>query len=183
MSDVRLTATNPEDSSVVPVACNERGELLVKKPEIGTVTSNVTFKGDVVVDLTERTADSLIWSFQSLSNESDPTSIISSFEGRRTDGKVLQFLAYGGAQEWKRTMEDGFSHVRINRPENIFAAKYQEDRADIYSVDWQGRVNASNFLLRLEPENPAHYSTDDEYIGPVFDVREELDWLGEPRVQ
>lgn len=29
MSDVRLTATNPVDSSVVPVACNDKGELLV----------------------------------------------------------------------------------------------------------------------------------------------------------
>ncbi len=32
MSDVRLTATNPEDSSVVPVACNAKGELLLEEP-------------------------------------------------------------------------------------------------------------------------------------------------------
>ena len=32
MADVRLTATNPEDSSVVPVACNEKGELLLEEP-------------------------------------------------------------------------------------------------------------------------------------------------------
>lgn len=32
MPDVRLTATNPEDSSVVPVACNERGELKLEEP-------------------------------------------------------------------------------------------------------------------------------------------------------
>jgi len=31
MSDVRLTATNPEDSSVVPVACNSSGELLLEE--------------------------------------------------------------------------------------------------------------------------------------------------------
>ena len=30
--DVRLTATNPEDSSVVPVACNEKGELKLEEP-------------------------------------------------------------------------------------------------------------------------------------------------------
>lgn len=35
MSDVRLTAINPEDSSVVPVACNSRGELLVEDPSAG----------------------------------------------------------------------------------------------------------------------------------------------------
>ena len=32
MADVRLTATNPQDSSVVPVACNSRGELLLEEP-------------------------------------------------------------------------------------------------------------------------------------------------------
>lgn len=32
MADVRLTATNPEDSSVVPVACNSKGELLLEEP-------------------------------------------------------------------------------------------------------------------------------------------------------
>ena len=34
MTDVRLTATNPEDSSVVPVACNEKGEILLAEPEV-----------------------------------------------------------------------------------------------------------------------------------------------------
>lgn len=32
MADVRLTATNPVDSSVVPVACNEKGELKLEEP-------------------------------------------------------------------------------------------------------------------------------------------------------
>lgn len=32
MADVRLTATNPEDSTVVPVACNDKGELLLEEP-------------------------------------------------------------------------------------------------------------------------------------------------------
>ena len=35
MADVRLTATNPEDSSVVPVACNSKGELLLEEPIAG----------------------------------------------------------------------------------------------------------------------------------------------------
>ena len=34
MADVRLTATNPEDSSVVPVACNEKGELKLEEPQV-----------------------------------------------------------------------------------------------------------------------------------------------------
>jgi len=34
MNDVRLTATNPEDSSVVPVLCNAKGELKLEEPII-----------------------------------------------------------------------------------------------------------------------------------------------------
>jgi hypothetical protein len=35
MDDVRLTATNPADSSIVPVACNSKGELLLEEPIAG----------------------------------------------------------------------------------------------------------------------------------------------------
>ena len=35
MDDVRLTATNPADSSIVPVACNDKGELLLEEPITG----------------------------------------------------------------------------------------------------------------------------------------------------
>ena len=45
MTDVRLTATNPEDSSVVPVACNAKGEL--KLEEVPTFDGNVD--GDLTV--------------------------------------------------------------------------------------------------------------------------------------
>ena len=34
MADVRLTATNPEDSSVVPVACDSQGRLRVEPPQL-----------------------------------------------------------------------------------------------------------------------------------------------------
>jgi hypothetical protein len=45
MSDVRLTATNPDDSSVVPVACNAKGEL--KLEEVPTFDGNLD--GDLTV--------------------------------------------------------------------------------------------------------------------------------------
>lgn len=41
MTDVRLTATNPEDSSVVPVACNAKGELLLEEPLVPEFDGNV----------------------------------------------------------------------------------------------------------------------------------------------
>jgi hypothetical protein len=34
MADVRLTATNPDDSTVVPVACDAQGRLLVEPPQV-----------------------------------------------------------------------------------------------------------------------------------------------------
>ena len=49
MADVRLTATNPADSSVVPVACNERGELKLEEiPDQsfdGNLDGNLTVSG------------------------------------------------------------------------------------------------------------------------------------------
>lgn len=47
MTDVRLTATNPEDSSVVPVACNERGELRLE--EIPDQSFDGNLQGDLTV--------------------------------------------------------------------------------------------------------------------------------------
>jgi len=55
MTDVRLTATNPEDSSVVPVACNAKGELKLEEPLAFdgnlngdlTVTGSASFAGNV----------------------------------------------------------------------------------------------------------------------------------------
>lgn len=46
MSDVRLTATNPEDSSAVPVACNDKGELLLQE------IPDYSFDGDLEGNLT-----------------------------------------------------------------------------------------------------------------------------------
>ena len=58
MADVRLTATNPEDSSVVPVACNAKGELKLEEfPDQSfdgnlqgdlTVSGRATFGGSVL---------------------------------------------------------------------------------------------------------------------------------------
>lgn len=47
MADVRLTATNPEDSSVVPVACDASGRLLLQEMPAfdGTVDGDLTVSG------------------------------------------------------------------------------------------------------------------------------------------
>ena len=47
MADVRLTSTNPDDSSVVPVACNAKGELLLEEPIDNSFDGNLD--GDLIV--------------------------------------------------------------------------------------------------------------------------------------
>ena len=47
MTDVRLTATNPEDSSVVPVACNSRGELLIEEVKVEEIENDLTVDGSI----------------------------------------------------------------------------------------------------------------------------------------
>ena len=51
MADVRLTAVNPEDSQVYPVACNDKGELLLDSGGATgdlNVTGKLTVAGDTV---------------------------------------------------------------------------------------------------------------------------------------
>ena len=86
MADVRLTATNPEDSSVVPVACDAAGRLLLEEPQViegppgpdgeqgppgqdgdpfsGNFAGDVTFGGsaEFAGGLTELTSDGIIYS-------------------------------------------------------------------------------------------------------------------------
>ncbi len=50
MIDVRLTATNPEDSTLVPVPCNARGELLTVAPTIEAIPNDVVIEGDLTVN-------------------------------------------------------------------------------------------------------------------------------------
>jgi hypothetical protein len=47
MNDVRLVATNPADSSLVPVATNARGELAVQSPKIEKVPNSLEVEGDL----------------------------------------------------------------------------------------------------------------------------------------
>jgi hypothetical protein len=49
MIDVRLTATNPADSTLVPVPCNTRGELLTVAPVIEVIPNDLEIQGDLTV--------------------------------------------------------------------------------------------------------------------------------------
>ena len=49
MIDVRLAATNPEDSTLVPVSCNSRGELATVAPKIEEIPNDLKIEGDLTV--------------------------------------------------------------------------------------------------------------------------------------
>jgi hypothetical protein len=57
MSDVRLTALNPVDSQVYPVACNSSGELIVEQIDPGP---DLTVTGDLTVDGTSTLTGAVI---------------------------------------------------------------------------------------------------------------------------
>ena len=49
MTDVRLVATNPVDSTLVPVGCNSRGEILIVEPTIELISNDVEIDGNLTV--------------------------------------------------------------------------------------------------------------------------------------
>ena len=49
MADARLLATNPENSSLVPVACNSQGQIIVSEVKIEGIDNDVTIDGGLTV--------------------------------------------------------------------------------------------------------------------------------------
>ena len=75
MTDVRLTALNPEDSQVYPVACNSSGELQVAEQKIEVIDNDVTINGTLNVNssnsLTVYDNEAVGFRFESSSISSD----------------------------------------------------------------------------------------------------------------
>ena len=91
MTDVRLTATNPEDSSVVPVSCNARGELLLEEPIAppefdGNLNGDLTVTGEATFanGRTELKADGTA-EFRGPVSSTRNSDTQSCFEGNRAD--------------------------------------------------------------------------------------------------
>ena len=177
MTDVRLTATNPEDSSVVPVACNSRGELLVTEPVINEIDNDVTIQGVLAVEVP--------------GNETyvTPTFTIPEKGGweYRLENveQSISYLDEKGILVLRRLIPEAKGVVSACAANQAYAIKNTEDTM-VWSVNWSGVTSGPNFRIWLEPDNPVHFSTvrttetgeeTKEYIGPVIDVREELEFL------
>ena len=142
MTDVRLTATNPEDSSVVPVACNAKGELKLEEVPI--------FDGDLQGDLTVSGNATFIGSvetgtFVATRGDSARTPVLeTSASGNVVIGDSGQIVfANGGSASFGSTITSGPSTTPIDD-----RAHYLSIGAEPFSVG-----SATNLIQ-------AYYSTD-----------------------
>lgn len=177
MTDVRLTATNPEDSSVVPVACNSRGELLITEVVVEEIDNDLTVDGNVYINCPATGVGGVDWAF-------GPDS--GALRCFRTGHELITHnLGSGGLATHSRVRNDGPSKVEINSQNNGYA-QYKDGNTANYRITWNGAVWTPEIKICLEQDNPVHFSpvrnveTGEEtleYIGPVLDVREELEFL------
>lgn len=177
MADVRLTATNPEDSSVVPVACNSKGELLVDKPVIEQINNDVTVEGSLNIRALFGESEDYLWQFDSTSGRVS----LRDEQNGATDWSIKA----GGLAEFYNRSEVGTARVNIagtQRPISVFS----HEGPQTWYVKWDGTTSSSNYFINLEAGKSEHYSTVRnaqtgeeilEYIGPVLNVREELEFL------
>ena len=106
MTDVRLTALNPEDSQVYPVACNSSGELLVDKGDIGpdvdiegnlSVGGNTTCAGIVFAKTDDNNAVKLEpWGVVKAESNNPALSVAPAFQVK-FNGSQKVGLAYDGS--------------------------------------------------------------------------------------
>ena len=153
MTDVRLTATNPEDSSAVPVACNSRGELLITDPVIERIPNSLTVEG--------------------IFKTSDPNNAESSITLSTTG-----FATFTRYQE-----ADDADWVKIAQQSNAIAVKPFDSNArfKVYWDGTMESANVRLLLEPDNPDHYISRTKDGEsvteYSGPVIDLVEELQFL------
>jgi hypothetical protein len=177
MTDVRLTATNPDDSSVVPVACNSRGELLVTEPVISEIDNNLTINGQL--DCFSQEIDESRWRLRF-------NDVTGGLHLNNVDTEDAAWAIYRTGELYNYvSTSTGTGRVRIGG--EAFAHRVtNQSGVNVFQVNWDGSTFAPSQKLFTEPDKPEHYSTVKnattgeeaiEYIGPVLDVGEELVFL------
>lgn len=177
MTDVRLTATNPEDSTLVPVACNSRGELLIEEPVIEQIDNNVEINGGLTLNVPKGNGETIKWQFknndgrlnaQNMTSGFVPFSFLSGGQvtvQRKVDEVNNKIILASGANSWTQTTANNTEALRIT---------------------WDGFIYGPNVRIMLEPEVNENYTlyksseSQEEvrkYVGPVLDVKTELQFL------
>ena len=177
MSDVRLTATNPEDSSVVPVACNSRGELLVAEVVIEGIENDVTIGGNLTVANKLSSGEDLVWRFMSpdeVNSSEDIKPNLTCYSGYY-DAYVHELRSSGNYRSKRIDGWDITYTVELQGLHNVIDGG--KNGSSVYRVDWEGVVHSQNLVLELEEPNANNYSPETGYTGPTINVREELQFL------
>lgn len=177
MTDVRLTATNPEDSSVVPVACNSRGELLVTEPVINEIANDVTIDGELIADTVRvKTGDP-----EGVSSIGGDYFLVTREAGHPDDS--FRVNPDGHVRLRKFVNNDLQGTAYISSDYDAFSIRSKNDEI-VWTVDWNGHAHSSALIINTDASNPDSWNTverDGEsistYTGPVLDVGAELVFL------
>ena len=156
MTDVRLTATNPEDSSVVPVACNSRGELLTAEPVIEAIDNPVAINGDLSVS---KPAD--VWggitSFYCVDNENGSASKGGLWHNEGGNVCLMSGGYRNDSSEWGTFQGAGSSNAcQIQLQQNgdiTFRTEANKQKGSTYQIPIRFTIKdsgPSSFDLRLE---------------------------------
>ena len=174
MTDVRLTATNPEDSSVVPIACNSKGELLITEPVIEQIDNDLTVTGSLSAGTADDAGESVINGVEFSSTQG---TVVYKIDG---DEAARWSLRNDGYAKFNRDQSSGYGSVGLNDNTKGIAV-YDRQGNRVWSVGYTGVTRASSLMLQLEPDNPANFKTvgdgeesTSEYIGPELDVLQAL---------
>ena len=177
MSDVRLTATNPEDSTVVPVACNSKGELLIEDIVVSNIDNNLTLTGDILWEPEGETE----FNYSLKLNQTT-----GNMSMRGYDPNESTWVAYANGN-FRLYNRQGDVRNTLNLSTNSTAILVQPNGgAASFRVYWDGTTTSNRLMLATEADKPEHYSPvknaetgeeTSEYIGPVVDVGEELKFL------
>ena len=92
MTDVRLTAVNPEDSQVYPVACNDKGELLL---DAGGASGDLDVTGTLTVAGSATVAGAVTTNAQFNANRTSGSSTV--FSSALNGSQTCQITADGSA--------------------------------------------------------------------------------------
>ena len=174
MTDVRLTATNPIDSSVVPVACNTRGELLIDSTGIERIDNDLTITGSVQAGTEDSPGTSTINGVRFFSTKGTVASPV------EQDVPTAWTIRNDGYAKFDRTNTDGYGAVGVNDGlKGLTVSNSNGDR--VWSVGYDGASRVSSLVLQLESDNPLNFKTGSdgetstsEYIGPELDVLQAL---------